>query len=624
MHPNVTSSTGGTCRISGRHLNGSETGSRLFSWRTPCAALLIAPFICTAAAAAADTPAIQAARKALLAGEPQQAVATLKAATQARPTDSALRPELAQALLESGSVAEALEVALQASGAPAADPSAAQALGLVRAARYEADEALRVIDETLTSDPGDASLLAAKGRVLWQLKRTRSAIEALEQAGRDPALAAEAQYWLGRIFFFKGWEAEGAFPGWHDEPAYRARAVAAFRAAAAASPSWFRPWVGLAEALLRSERPAEALAAFNSAAQRAPRAGAARVGRWKALQTLRRADEIWPEIAAAAKDAEDPRLLGAAREGYALLGENARAEAVVALLLGRFPTSDAAEAVQADRLEAARRDKQHARVTEQARAFIERFPYSPRLPGVYDALMEAYQASPSAPADLVAAAIDARIKCLHDPGAYLTGAALLAGRGLMPERVIRLAEESIPAAETFVRENLGSYKLDDKARGTVARLRASAIDLVGWAHFLQKDVTTAAAKLAEAERLSHGQDMVNQFHLGELARATGALDRARDHYLNVLSLRGGPEPLRAAARQVLGDIHARLGNARAEFDASLQAELDRRRELRRTELVHSMVDRPAPALKLVDVTGSQVDLAALRGKVILLNFFTSW
>lgn len=68
--------------------------------------------------------------------------------------------------------------------------------------------------------------------------RTRSAEQALIAATRAPATAAEAHYWLGRIYDFKGNKAEGAFPGFHEEVSYRPRAEAEFKAAGAARPEW--------------------------------------------------------------------------------------------------------------------------------------------------------------------------------------------------------------------------------------------------------------------------------------------------------------------------------------------------------------------------------------------------
>jgi hypothetical protein len=68
--------------------------------------------------------------------------------------------------------------------------------------------------------------------------RTKSAEQALIAATKIPAIAAEAHYWLGRIYDFKGNKAEGAFPGFHEEVAYRPRAEAEFKAAGAAKPEW--------------------------------------------------------------------------------------------------------------------------------------------------------------------------------------------------------------------------------------------------------------------------------------------------------------------------------------------------------------------------------------------------
>src|SRR5262245_18725546 len=76
----------------------------------------------------------------------------------------------------------------------------------------------------------------ARGRALWDQRLSKSAMAALETASRDRATAAEAHEALGRIYTFKGWQQEGVFPGWHDEPAYRQRAIAELKAALAADP----------------------------------------------------------------------------------------------------------------------------------------------------------------------------------------------------------------------------------------------------------------------------------------------------------------------------------------------------------------------------------------------------
>src|SRR4029453_10839976 len=118
-----------------------------------------------------------------------------------------------------------------------------------------------------------------------------------------------------------------------------------------------------------------------------------------------------------------------------------------------------------------------------------------------------------------------------------------------------------------------------------------AADLTGWALFLKKDHAGAKAKLEEAERLSQGADFANQFHLGELARTQNDTAQAREHYLNALSLAGGPAPLRQRATQGLHAMQiAPVGGG--GFEPWLESQLARRREERKTAVLKSLIDRP--------------------------------
>jgi hypothetical protein len=76
-----------------------------------------------------------------------------------------------------------------------------------------------------------------RGQRFWDQRLARSAIAALESAARDRTTAAEAHEALGRLYTFKGWQQENVFPGWHDEPSFRAKALAELRAAVAAAPA---------------------------------------------------------------------------------------------------------------------------------------------------------------------------------------------------------------------------------------------------------------------------------------------------------------------------------------------------------------------------------------------------
>lgn len=134
-------------------------------------------------------------------------------------------------------------------------------------ARNDTAAALAALNQGLKASTTDAGLLAAKGQTYWRLLRTKSAEQALIAAAKTPAYAAEAQYWLGRIYFFKGYQAEGAFPGWHEEVSYRPRALRAFTAARQAKPAWYLPHVGLADIAKAEGRESDAQAEYARAAE---------------------------------------------------------------------------------------------------------------------------------------------------------------------------------------------------------------------------------------------------------------------------------------------------------------------------------------------------------------------
>jgi tetratricopeptide (TPR) repeat protein len=260
---------------------------------------------------------------------------------------------------------------------------------------------------------------------------------------------------------------------------------------------------------------------------------------------------------------------------------------------------------------------------ELASRFIMEFPSDERIVDVYDALLDAYQAAPSTPPGVFADAVEARGKYRNDPGPILTAANLLVARNTDLDRAIRLAEKSFEAAQQWIDQNLGAYKLAEKAQNSLRRSRASAADTVGWACFAKKDLRQAEAKLFEAEQLARAQDATNQFHIAEFLRAGQQWETAREHYFTCLSLTAPPS-LQAAAKKSLADVCVKLGIDASGLDKYLEAELTRRLDTRRNETLGSMLDQRAPSLKLADVNGRPFDLASLRGKAVLLNFFTSW
>jgi hypothetical protein len=351
----------------------------------------------------------------------------------------------------------------------------------------------------------------AHGKAMWDQRLAKSAIDALGLATRDKATAAEAHEVLGRIYTFKGWQQDNVFPGWHDEPAYRTKAITELKASLAIDPTR-----ASAEEALKT---AEGFLASDKVDPAPPR----------------------PEI----RDLDQK--------------------------IANFATDQ----------------------------------------------------GPKASADDFFALVDQRLKAQADPAPYFVAAQIGIEHGQY-DRGVKLAGQGVDAANRFIEENLGAYQMAGKAEGSRTRAQAQAADLVGLAALLQKKYTVAASKLEESERLSRGLDFTNQLHLAQLAEAQHDTDRARDHYLNVLSLAGGfggaPQPVRDRAKQAL---QANYTGAEP-FDAWLDEQLVAKGEERQAAALKSLVDKKLPKLKLTTLDGKPFSTASLQGKVLLLNFFASW
>ena len=348
----------------------------------------------------------------------------------------------------------------------------------------------------------------AKGKALWDQRLSKSASVALEAATKDPATAAEAYETLGRMYTFKGWQQEGAFPGWHDEPAYRERALTALRAAVKATP---------------------------------------------ARQSARDALKTAEGFAAADKvDPAPPR------------------KEILAL----------------------------------------------------DAKLDGLRASGTSTIPMIDEAVAARAKAQADGQPYFLGADILIERGEF-DRAIEMAEKGATVSDHFVDENLSAYQMDGKVQASRDRTRAVTADLVGWAQVQKKNYAAATLKLQEAERLSHGLDFINLYHLAEFERIQNDFPKSREHYLQALSLGGGPPQLRQRLMPALTTVRGDAG-AGVAFTTWVQGELNRRREARKAEALKTLVDKPLPALALTTIEGQPYDVKNLRGKVVMHDFFASW
>jgi hypothetical protein len=106
-----------------------------------------------------------------------------------------------------------------------------------------------------------------KGKADWFAMRTKSAEQKLTAATKTPTTAAEAHYWLGRIYDFKSNKAEGAFPGFHEEVLYRPRAEAELKAAGTPRPEWIAQAEAAENALKAADASMAKLPASASASE---------------------------------------------------------------------------------------------------------------------------------------------------------------------------------------------------------------------------------------------------------------------------------------------------------------------------------------------------------------------
>ena len=553
------------------------------------------------------------------AGEPPLAEARYREALRQDPESGPAGAGLSLTLLELGRYEEALEVARDAVEHSPEGSLVQATLAIIYAARYQYTEAEQVLEQALTQSPDDWRLLTAKGRTLWLQRKTRTAVEALNDAAGHPDASAEPSYWLGTIYAFKAVLAEGAYPGWHNQAAYRARAEQAYRNAIAKDSEGYKPYVGLGKLYLEAGEPARALASFDRALEIAPNLASARSGRWKALAE---ADEIRQEVESLlARRRDDPEALAAAKVGYGLMDEGERKLQIESRLLTEFPVSPASESVRVERIEAAARTQSNE-LAELARNFIVDFPYSRHLPSVYTSLLNHYASVPGVDPLTLLHRVERSILVDPNADAYRTGARALIERRLFLDRAIRLAEMGAEKSDSFVRENEDAYKMEGKIQSRLDRNRATHLNLIGWALFRKGDVPGAEQKLLEARSLSAGLDRTNQILLGELYASKGMWSEAHECYLNALALasRGSTSAVESALREA----YEKSGGAPDQFDSFLESRLAGRKVARREQLLAEPMNVAAPGFRLEDLEGKTFELTRAQGKVIMLTFWASW
>jgi tetratricopeptide (TPR) repeat protein len=230
---------------------------------------------------------------------------------------------------------------------------------------------------------------------------------------------------------------------------------------------------------------------------------------------------------------------------------------------------------------------------QQANAFLASPGVVPPAPpraevAKLDAALARWRES-TRPASELETLLAERTRLQADPAPYFSAAQMLLERREYA-RASEMARRGQVAAARFIDENEGAYKMAGKARGARDRSRAAALDVLGLVALERLEFAEAGRVLEEAERLTRGQDVAVQVHLGDLAMAQKDLERAQAHYVNALSLTGGAAPLRNRATEALMGIRASLEDS-AGFDAWLAETVGRRRDERRAQVLRSAPPR---------------------------------
>jgi thiol-disulfide isomerase/thioredoxin/predicted Zn-dependent protease len=202
-----------------------------------------------------------------------------------------------------------------------------------------------------------------------------------------------------------------------------------------------------------------------------------------------------------------------------------------------------------------------------------------------------------------------------DFGSASRMAVLLANRNLRHEQALALARTAIDKAKVMIETG------EAREEAVKNRVRAIGHDALGWALLKSGDLVAAHTQLLAANELDPKPPLL-QYHLGQWYEVTGKPALAEKAYLRGMAQQSREvNPNEAALAALYKNRH---GASRGEQYAKKSRAIGT--ETRRKQVLASRASAPpaAPTFQLDPLDGKPVSLTALKGKVVVVNFWGIW
>ncbi len=429
-------------------------------------------------------------------------------------------------------------------------------------------------------------------------------------------------------------------PDWRDSlgDLYRAAgrtedAIEQYQKAVHIDPGFTIAWGKLAGYYVSKNRFDEAVAAYTQKVKYAP-SPAERASSYNALWLLRiqqegKSAEVFSDIRSELEDLEasggnNPGVLAAVARGYRLIGDRAKAKQAEESIAAVDPEGPQ---IQMLRIQASGDIKDPKERAEYMEAFRMDFTNTPYTEIVLLNLFSAY--SRFAEDEKVRRIADELLGAvrMNMESAKQMVATAFADRHIELDRAQTLAEEAMATdIQRFeMMKNVGAFATveEDVLTSRETQMRARHQDTQGWVALAQGRIDAAeklfrkAYKATERAHITGAQQL---YHLGVLAERQDQTEEAEIFYLRAVTHHSES----AGARDALIALAAQRGKSTEEVEQMIAAWREETVKEEGERLLAERINEPAPDFSLKDFDGNIVSLSALKGKVVLIDFWATW